>query len=65
MFLSRGMLAAVTGLPVLGSITFVQHRADRSEPMLLGIACGALLVIYALGLLMADAVSSAIHVLVG
>lgn len=64
-FLSRAMLGAATGLPVLGSISFVQHRADRSEPMLLGIACGALLVVYALGLLMADSVSSAIHVLTG
>jgi polysaccharide chain length determinant protein (PEP-CTERM system associated) len=64
-FLSRGMLAAVTGLPVLGSISFVQRREDNREPLLLGLACGALLVVYVLGLLVADTVSSAIHILTG
>jgi capsular polysaccharide biosynthesis protein len=64
-FLSRGMLAAVTGLPVLGSISFVQPRRERRDPLLLGMACGALLVVYLLGLLVADSVSSAIHALTG
>jgi polysaccharide chain length determinant protein (PEP-CTERM system associated) len=65
-FVSRGMLAAVTGLPVLGSVSFVQQNAGHSqEPLRLGIVGGALLVLYALGLLVADSVSSAIHALIG
>jgi polysaccharide chain length determinant protein (PEP-CTERM system associated) len=64
-FLSRGMLAAATGLPVLGSISFARPQADRREPLLLGLACGALLLAYVFGLLIADSVSSAIHLLTG
>ncbi|HLY51448.1 MAG TPA: XrtA system polysaccharide chain length determinant [Steroidobacteraceae bacterium] len=64
-FVSRSLLAAVTGLPVLGSISFVQQRPDRREPLLLGLACGALLLAYVLGLLVADSVSSVIHALTG
>lgn len=63
-FVSRGMLAAATGVPVLGSVSFAQ-RSDSREPMLLGLACGALLVLYALGLVVADSVSSSIHALIG
>lgn len=64
-FLSRGMLGAVTGLPVLGSISFVPHAERNREPVLLGLAGAALLVLYAAGLLAANALNSAVRGLLG
>lgn len=68
-FLSRGMLATLTGLPVLGSISFVQNKPAgplfRREPVLMGITGGALLVAYGVGLVLAGTLSRLLHVLMG
>ncbi|MBS0366429.1 MAG: chain-length determining protein [Proteobacteria bacterium] len=64
-FVSRSMLAAVTGLPVLGSVSLVRPAGNLREPMRLGLACAALVVVYVIGLLIADPVSSVLHRLVG
>jgi polysaccharide chain length determinant protein (PEP-CTERM system associated) len=49
-FLSRAMLKNATGLPVLGTISFLEPRVERSflrrEPVLLGAASAGLLVAY-------------------
>jgi polysaccharide chain length determinant protein (PEP-CTERM system associated) len=52
-FLSRAMLKEITGLPVLGTISFLEARVERSllrrEPVLVGAAFAGLLVTYVLG----------------
>jgi polysaccharide chain length determinant protein (PEP-CTERM system associated) len=51
-FLSRAMLKSITGLPVLGTISFLEPRAHRSflrrEPVLVAAAFAGLLVAYLL-----------------
>jgi polysaccharide chain length determinant protein (PEP-CTERM system associated) len=51
-FLSRGMLAQVTGLPVLGAVSFVPHSAPptfiRRDPVMISLASGALLAAFVL-----------------
>ncbi|HYM43386.1 MAG TPA: hypothetical protein VET46_11535, partial [Steroidobacteraceae bacterium] len=64
-FLSRSLLGAVTGLPVLGSVSFVpQGRQDR-EPLLVGVASGVLLAVYGVVLLTASHLNSAIRMFFG
>lgn len=63
-FVSRGMLAAVTGLPVLGCVSLLR-TTDSREPLLLGLACGALLVVYGGALAVANSLSLHIHALIG
>lgn len=59
-FLSRAMLKNITGLPVLGTISFIESTARRSllrrDPVLIGAACGALLVAYVIGLAIGEPV---------
>ena len=64
-FVSRAMLGAVTGLPVLGSISLARPSTDNREPLLLGLAAGALLVVYALAVLAVNSLNSAVRVLLG
>lgn len=56
-FLSRAMLKDVTGLPVLGTISFLEPRVERSflrrEPVLVGAAFAGLLVAYLLSVALA------------
>lgn len=51
-FLSRSVLKDITGLPVLGTISFLEPRVERSflrrEPVLVGAAFAGLLVAYLL-----------------
>jgi capsular polysaccharide biosynthesis protein len=51
-FLSRGMLANITGLPVLGSISYVAPKSKqgffRRDPVLITLAGGALFMLYML-----------------
>lgn len=60
-FLSRAMLKDITGLPVLGTVTFLQahERAPfyRTQPVLVGAAFIGLLVAYSLGIALAESVS--------
>jgi len=57
-FLSRAMLKEVTGLQVLGTISFLEPRVERSflrrEPVLVGAAFAGLLVAYLLTLALAE-----------
>jgi polysaccharide chain length determinant protein (PEP-CTERM system associated) len=64
-FLSRSLLGAVTGLPVLGSISFVPHATQDREPLLVGLASGVLLAAYGVVLLTANHLNSAIRVFFG
>ncbi|MGH8260696.1 MAG: XrtA system polysaccharide chain length determinant [Steroidobacteraceae bacterium] len=68
-FLSRAMLAAVTGLPVLGSISFATRAAEppllRREPVRLVIGGAILLVAYTLAVGLAEPVSRLAHRLLG
>jgi polysaccharide chain length determinant protein (PEP-CTERM system associated) len=56
-FLTRAMLKNVTGLPVLGTISFLEPRVERSfmrrEPVLVGAAFAGLLVAYLLTVVLA------------
>ena len=60
-FISRAMLAEVTGLPVLGSVSFEPHQAQnrflQRDPALAGLLCAALLIAYVIGLGWADSFS--------
>jgi polysaccharide chain length determinant protein (PEP-CTERM system associated) len=57
-FLSRAMLKDITGLPVLGTISFLEPRAARGflrrEPVLVGAAFAGLLVAYVLSVALAE-----------
>jgi polysaccharide chain length determinant protein (PEP-CTERM system associated) len=68
-FLSRAMLATVTGLPVLGSVSFVSDKEKsplvEREPLWAALAAVTLLVIYAAGLGYADSVGRLLRGLVG
>jgi polysaccharide chain length determinant protein (PEP-CTERM system associated) len=68
-FLTRAMLAKITGLPVLGAINFVESSIKRPllrrDPVLLGLASGGLLVAYGLGVGLANPVSRLLHTWVG
>lgn len=68
-FLSRGMLAGVTGLPVLGAISFVRASVARPllrrDPVLVGIAGAALLALYLLSVSGAERASRLIHAIAG
>jgi polysaccharide chain length determinant protein (PEP-CTERM system associated) len=67
-FLSRGMLAIVTGLPVLGSIRFVRQTPRAPlllrDPVLVGVAGCGLLLTYVLSVGLADSVSGLVQGLV-
>lgn len=64
-FLSRSLLGTVTGLPVLGSVSFVPHATQDREPLWLGLAGGALLLVYGVGLLAVNSLNSAVRGLLG
>src|SRR5262249_44264618 len=68
-FLSRGMLANITGLPVLGSISFVAPKAKRSifmrDPVLIAVAGGALFVLYMLVVGLQEPASRLLHTIMG
>lgn len=60
-FLSRAMLRDITGLPVLGTITFLEPHAKhgflRRQPLLVGAAFGGLVVAYLVTVALATPVS--------
>jgi capsular polysaccharide biosynthesis protein len=68
-FLTRAMLATITGLPVLGAINFVQSQIKqpllRREPVLLGMAGAGLLIAYVVGIGLANPVSRLVHSMMG
>ena len=68
-FLTRAMLATITGLPVLGAINFVESTVKRPllrrDPVLLGLAGGGLLLAYVVGVGLANPVSRLLHTWVG
>jgi polysaccharide chain length determinant protein (PEP-CTERM system associated) len=68
-FLSRSMLASITGLPVLGAISYATPRMARRsllrEPVLLATAGAALLVAYLVGIGVVESASRLARVLVG
>ncbi len=68
-FLSRGMLATVTGLPVLGAISFAPPKTDQSllrrDPARIAIAGASLLIAYVLGVGLAEPVSRLIRTIMG
>jgi polysaccharide chain length determinant protein (PEP-CTERM system associated) len=68
-FLSRGMLANITGLPVLGSISFVAPKTQRSflrrDPVMIVLAGGALFVLYVLAVGLQEPASRLIHSIMG
>jgi len=68
-FLSRGMLASVTGLPVLGAISFAPSPAMkpqiRRDRLKIAFAGGALLAVYVVGVIVADPVSNFIRTVIG
>ena len=68
-FLSRGMLANITGLPVLGSISFVAPKITRSvflrDPVMITLAGGALFVVYVLAVGLQEPASRLLHTIMG
>jgi hypothetical protein len=68
-FLSRAMLANITGLPVLGSISYVEAGHElpvlRREPVRVSIGGAFLLVAYVLALGLAGPVSRIAERLLG
>jgi polysaccharide chain length determinant protein (PEP-CTERM system associated) len=68
-FLSRGMLANITGLPVLGSISFVAPKTRQSffrrDPVLITLAGGALFVLYVLAVGLQEPASRLLHTIMG
>lgn len=68
-FLSRGMLGTITGLPVLGAIRFVSPTKPlplfRRDPVLVGAAGAALIATYLVTVVVAEQASRIIHSIVG
>jgi polysaccharide chain length determinant protein (PEP-CTERM system associated) len=68
-FLSRAMLASVTGLPVLGAISLVATTSRQSllrrDPVLLGFVGGALLMAYLAEISLASSMSRFVQSLLG
>lgn len=68
-FLSRGMLATVTGLPVLGAVTLATAKPVgtvwRRDPWRLGLTCSGLLMAYMITVATADLASRVLHRLIG
>ena len=68
-FLSRGMLANITGLPVLGSISYVAPKVARPlfrrDPVLIALVGGALFVTYVLVVGLEEPASRLLHALTG
>jgi polysaccharide chain length determinant protein (PEP-CTERM system associated) len=68
-FLSRAMLATVTGLPVLGAVSFVPAKSAtpllRSDPVLIAVAGGGLLVAFILGVGLSDPAGHLIRSIIG
>jgi polysaccharide chain length determinant protein (PEP-CTERM system associated) len=68
-FLSRGMLANITGLPVLGSISYVAPKVQRPlfrrDPVLIALGGGALFVLYVLAIGLSDQASKLIRTITG
>jgi polysaccharide chain length determinant protein (PEP-CTERM system associated) len=68
-FLSRGMLASITGLPVLGAISYAApkpvHSFWRRDPALIAVAGASLLVVYILGIGLSGTASKFIRMVTG
>jgi hypothetical protein len=68
-FLSRGMLAELTGLPVLGAVSYVpweeQQSFFRRDPTLVAIAGGGLVVAFFLVVGLAEPAAKFIRMIVG
>lgn len=68
-FLSRGMLASLTGLPVLGAISFAPPKSNRPllrrDPVLVTAAGGGLLFLYVLSVSLAEPASRLIRTITG
>jgi hypothetical protein len=68
-FLSRGMLANITGLPVLGSISYVAPKVTkplfRRDPVLIALAGGALFVAFLLAVGLQDSMSKLLQAIIG
>jgi polysaccharide chain length determinant protein (PEP-CTERM system associated) len=68
-FLSRGMLASITGLPVLGAISFAPPKNNislfRRDPVLVAAAGAGLLFVYVLSVALAEPASKFIRTIVG
>jgi polysaccharide chain length determinant protein (PEP-CTERM system associated) len=68
-FLSRGMLANITGLPVLGSISYVAPKTVRPlfrrDPVLIAMVGGALFVLYVLAVGLSEPASKLIRTIAG
>ncbi len=68
-FLTRAMLASMTGLPVLGSISLIRRRRGSSvlsrEWVLMGVAGFGLFAVYGMTIALADPLSKLAHALLG
>jgi len=68
-FVSRAMLASITGVPVLGSISFVtagpEPRLLKRDPIRVGIGSGMLLFAYVVAVGLSEPVSRLAHRLLG
>jgi polysaccharide chain length determinant protein (PEP-CTERM system associated) len=68
-FLSRGMLASITGLPVLGAISFAPPRSTvplfRRDPVLVSAAGAGLVFLYLLGVVLAEPASRLLRTITG
>lgn len=67
--ITRAMLAAVTGLPVIGSITYVRREAVqpllRREPVLMGLGGAGLVLAYVVAVGLGGPISRIAHTLLG
>lgn len=68
-FLSRGMLANITGLPVLGSISYIAPKVSRPlfrrDAVLISLVGGALFVVYVLAVGLQEPVSKLLRSITG